>query len=145
MVRRVGSAVGGLSAISAISAIGNGKVSAARKGRVENHQMRDKQLAQLMEWVTERIDQASHVPCLSDVIEQAFKGFGFVMLSCPSISAAIRLDPYYHFSSQQTRGLFALVVINLSSAISWEFCMPILLFTLDREHLKCLGNIGLGY
>ncbi len=105
LVRRVGSAVGGLSAISAISAIGNGKVSAARKGRVENHQMRDKQLAQLMEWVTERFDQAAQVPRLSDVTEQAFKGFGFVTLSHRAISAALRLHPYYHFSSQQTRGL----------------------------------------
>ena len=67
--------------LSAISAIGNGKLSTARRGRVENRQMRDKQLAQLMEWVTEQINQAAHVPHLSDVTEQAFKGFGFVMLS----------------------------------------------------------------
>jgi hypothetical protein len=67
--------------------------------------MRDKQLAQLMEWVTERINQAAHVPHLSDVTEQAFKGFRFVMLSFRAISAALRLHPYYHFSSHQTRGL----------------------------------------
>jgi hypothetical protein len=95
MVRRVGSRGGG-------SAVDNGGVYKRR--RVKNRQEEQRQLAQLMEWVSERINQAAHVPRLSDVVEQAGKVFGFRDLSRRAISAALRLHPNYHFSSQQRRG-----------------------------------------
>jgi hypothetical protein len=64
----------------------------------------EKHLVELMNWVTDRIDQAGHVPRLSDVVEQAGKGFGFCGLSRRAISAALRQHPYYHLSSHQVKG-----------------------------------------
>jgi len=62
------------------------------------------QLESLMAWVTQRIGVAGHVPHLIDVIEQAYKGFGFSALTRCAISAALRHHPYYHLSSNQTKG-----------------------------------------
>jgi hypothetical protein len=64
----------------------------------------EKHLVELMNWVTDRIDQAGRVPRLSDVVEQAGKGFGFRGLSHRAISAALRRHPYYHLSSHQVKG-----------------------------------------
>jgi hypothetical protein len=75
-----------------------------RRRRKKNGEEEDKQVALLMDWVTRRIDQAGHVPRLSDVIEQAGKGFGFNALSRRAVSAALRRHPFYHMSSHQMKG-----------------------------------------
>ena len=36
-----------------------------------------KQLGVLMDWVTQRVQHKGRVPRLSDVVEQAAKGFGY--------------------------------------------------------------------
>jgi uncharacterized protein YegL len=47
-----------------------------KRKNLEEEEEKEKQLAELMDWVTGGIDKASHVLCLSDVVEQAEKGFG---------------------------------------------------------------------
>jgi len=84
------------------STVGSGKNGTRR--RAKNRDEEEKQLALLMEWVSERVDQASHVPRLSDVVEQAGRRFGFNVLSRRAISAALRRHPYYHLSSHQMKG-----------------------------------------
>jgi len=75
------------------------------RGRLEKKkEEEEKQLIELMNWVTDQIDQARRVPRLSDVVEQAGKGFGFRELSRRVISAALRRHPYYHLSSHQVKG-----------------------------------------
>ncbi len=74
-----------------------------REGRRRKEE-EEKHLVELMSWVTDRIDQAGRVPPLSDVVEQAGKGFGFRGLSRCAISAALRRHPYYQFSSHQVNG-----------------------------------------
>ncbi len=69
------------------STVGSGKNGTRR--RAKNRDEEEKQLALLMEWVSERVDQASHVPRLSDVVEQAGRRFGFNVLSRRAISAAL--------------------------------------------------------
>jgi hypothetical protein len=95
MVRQVGSRGG-----SAV--VNSGGVKKRRS--VKNRQEEQRQLALLMEWVSARIEQAAHVPRLSDVVEHAGKMLGFRELSRRAISAALRQHPYYHMSSQQMKG-----------------------------------------
>jgi hypothetical protein len=68
MVRQVGSRGG-----SAV--VNSGGVKKRRS--VKNRQEEQRQLALLMEWVSARIEQAAHVPRLSDVVEHAGKCLGF--------------------------------------------------------------------
>jgi len=70
------------------------KKKKARDGEGRGKEAAEKQLVELMSWVTDRIDQAGRVPRLSDVVEQAGKGFGFCGLSRRAISAALRRHPY---------------------------------------------------
>ena len=51
------------------------------------------QLKVLMDWVSQHIKHEGQVPRLSDVMEQAVKGFGYRQL---------RLHPYYHMNFKQT-------------------------------------------
>jgi hypothetical protein len=78
--------------------------AAERRRKSRNGEEEEKQMALLMDWVTRRIDEAGDVPRLSDVIEQAGKGFGFNALSRRAVSAALRRHPHYHMSSHQMRG-----------------------------------------
>jgi len=57
-----------------------------------------------MSWVSQRIAVEGHILRLIDVIEQAEKGFGFSTLTRRAILAALRRQPYYHLSSNQTKG-----------------------------------------
>jgi hypothetical protein len=70
--------------------------AAERRRKSRNGEEEEKQMALLMDWVTRRIDEAGDVPRLSDVIEQAGKGFGFNALSRRAVSAALRRHPHYH-------------------------------------------------
>jgi len=63
-----------------------------------------KQLGVLMDWVTQRIKHEGRVPRLSDVLDQAVKGFGYRNLKRTSIARQLRLHPYYHMNFKQTRG-----------------------------------------
>ena len=63
-----------------------------------------KQLGVLMDWVTQRVQHEGRVPRLSDVVEQAAKGFGYRDLRKTSIARQLRLHPYYHMNFKQTRG-----------------------------------------
>jgi hypothetical protein len=83
---------------------GGGSLVERRKKKKKNKAEENQQVALLMDWVTRRIDQAGHVPRLSDVVEQAGKGFGFTELSRRVISTALRLHPFYHMSSHQMKG-----------------------------------------
>ncbi len=63
-----------------------------------------KQLGVLMDWVTQRIKHKGRVPRLSDVLDQAVKGFGYRNLKRTSIAHQLILHPYYHMNFKQTRG-----------------------------------------
>jgi hypothetical protein len=62
------------------------------------------QLKVLMDWVSQRIKLKGQVPRLSDVMEQAVKGFGYRHLKRTVIAHQLRLHPYYHMNFKQTRG-----------------------------------------
>lgn len=79
-------------------------VAHGRERKKKNRGEDEKRLVELMDWVTRQIDQAGRVPRLSDVVEQAGKGFKFDSLSRRAISAALRRHPYYHMSSHQMKG-----------------------------------------
>ncbi len=52
-----------------------------------------------MDWVTQRVQHEGRVPRLSDVVEQAVKGFGYRDLRKTSIARQLRLHPYYHMNN----------------------------------------------
>ena len=75
------------------------------------------QLEVLMDWVSQRIKHEGQVPWLSDVMEQAVKGFGYRHLKRTVIAHQLRLHPYYHMNFKQTRwqhcaGRYCPIVVN---------------------------------
>ena len=69
-----------------------------------DHESKQEQLKVLMDWVSQRIKHEGQVPRLSDVMEQAVKGFGYCHLKRTVIAHQLRLHPYYHMNFKQTRG-----------------------------------------
>ncbi len=51
------------------------------------------QLKVLMDWVSQRIKHESQVPWLSDVLEQAVKGFGYPHLKSTAIALQLKIHP----------------------------------------------------
>jgi hypothetical protein len=66
---------------------------------------RDKELAIVMEWVTEQISSKGYVPRVSDVVHYTYTTLGYRHLKPAAIARRLRLHPAYVMTSPQSRGL----------------------------------------